>query len=152
MSATRIWWHIRSTTDSFQVLPHRSPLKFHSNSSYLIVGGLGGIGRSLAQWFVAHGAKSLILLSRNAESHRTRFPELITDLERAGCRIALWNCDVSQQSDLSRVIEECQRNLPPIRGIIQAAMVLQVRQTPRTPNPPKKTANIPTHRTPSSKT
>jgi NAD(P)-dependent dehydrogenase (short-subunit alcohol dehydrogenase family) len=37
--------------------------------SYLIVGGIGGIGRSLCEWMVDHGAKHVIIMSRGASSN-----------------------------------------------------------------------------------
>ena len=109
-----------------QVLPEHAPIKFFSDCSYLLIGGLGGIGRSLAQFFVDHGAKNLILLSRSAESQRTKFPDFVANLERAGCRVALHDCDITHIQTLARVIKQCRQNMPPIRGVIQGAMVLQV--------------------------
>ena len=72
-----------------------------------------------------HDAKSLILLSRNAKASRSKFPELLHDLEQRGCEVTLCDCDVSQKNDLFTVLRRCQETLPPIRGVIQGAMVLQ---------------------------
>ena len=35
-----------------------------SNRSYLLIGGLGGLGLALATWLAQHGAKHLILSSK----------------------------------------------------------------------------------------
>ena len=41
-------------------------LALDPKGSYLLAGGLGGLGRSVATWMVEHGARSLIFLSRSA--------------------------------------------------------------------------------------
>lgn len=54
------------TDEQVKVLP-RSPVpKLKPDASYLIVGGVGGLGRSITHWMVDHGARNLILLSRSA--------------------------------------------------------------------------------------
>ena len=95
-------------------------LKLRPNATYLIVGGLGGIGRSLCEWIVDRGAKHLIILSRNA-----RAGPYLANLEEAGCKVRVVGCDVSDESQVAWALQSCA-DLPPIRGVIQGAMVLQV--------------------------
>ena len=114
--------------ETVPVLPRRQTIKLSPNASYLLVGGVGGIGRSIATWMIDQGAKNLILLSRSAgDSQKTAgFVNEVT--EGNECRIKTISCDVSNASDLAAALKECEREgLPPVRGIIQAAMVLQVR-------------------------
>lgn len=42
--------------------------KLFPDASYIVVGGLGGIGRFITQMLVERGAKHLILISRSAAS------------------------------------------------------------------------------------
>ncbi|KAK7734196.1 Type I Iterative PKS [Diaporthe eres] len=93
------------------------------DSSYLIVGGLGGIGRAVALWLFEKGAKNIIVTSRKAESHPSA-PELSSLAAAAGCRLLLRNCDTTQEAELVALIKEASKELPPIRGVINAAMVL----------------------------
>ncbi|KKK24815.1 hypothetical protein P175DRAFT_0548914 [Aspergillus ochraceoroseus IBT 24754] len=93
------------------------------NSTYLIAGGLGGIGQVIAEWMVEKGARNILLTSRNAESH----PNAITLINKAyaeGCKIYVRNCDVSSEESLAKLLNDCASTLPPIRGVIQAAMAL----------------------------
>lgn len=108
-----------------QVLPQTLSAKLLPNCSYLITGGLGGIGRRIAQWMVQQGARNLILLSRHAASQANTQP-FLKELKDSGCQVVAKNCDITKLSDLTRVVEDCAQDLPPVRGIIQAAMVLQV--------------------------
>ena len=76
---------------------------------------------------VERGARHLILLSRNAQSYKHL--EFYTDLRAAGCEVVARNCNIADKADLARALEEC-KGMPPVRGIIQGAMVLQVRHPP----------------------
>lgn len=50
-----------------------------------------------------------------------------SDLEAAypGSKVHLVGCDISQMSELSLALDQCLLDIPPIRGVIQAAMVLR---------------------------
>ncbi|KAM5465923.1 Type I Iterative PKS [Microsporum audouinii] len=110
--------------DKVKVCTGPRPVRLPPDVTYLITGGLGGIGRSIARWMVERGAKHLILVSRNSAS-RPESQELIKELGHAGCEAVAVNCDVSQPMNLGQVLFECQETMPPIRGVIQAAMNLQ---------------------------
>ena len=111
--------------DLVKVLPQKQAVKLQPDVSYLLVGGLGGIGRSLAQWLVSHGAKNLILLSRTAAS-QSNSQAFVRELIDSGCKTLIKNCDIANADDLNRVINECYTEVPAVRGVIQAAMVLNV--------------------------
>lgn len=102
------------------------PARLSADVSYLLVGGLGGIGQSIAWWFVEHGAKHLILLSRSAAS-RSDSKIVVEQLRSAGCNVVVQNCDVSNPADLAKTLDSCSQRMPPVRGVIQGAMVLKVR-------------------------
>lgn len=107
-------------------MPLTPSVKLHPDSSYLITGGVGGIGKSIAEWLLNKGARSLILMSRNATTESSAAP-FVQKLETAypGCKIHLMSCDISESSELAVTLKKCSRELPPISGVIQAAMVLQ---------------------------
>ena len=95
-------------------------------ASYVIIGGTGGLGRSMAKLLVHRGAGHVVLLSRTGKMT----PELQTLSEQCkalGGTIHVHGCDVASASDVSRLVGSLQRTLPPIKGVIHAAMVLKVR-------------------------
>lgn len=98
---------------------------FTLDASYLIVGGLGGIGRSISQFMVNKGVKNLILLSRSATSKLNAMP-LIKEIKSRGCRVIVESCDIADKSSLARAIEQLSRTMPPVKGVVQGAMVLHV--------------------------
>ena len=106
-------------------MPRGTSLKLDPSASYLVVGGMGGIGRSITQWLVQRGAMHLIILSRSAAT-QPKSQSFLNELQNTGCQVIIRNCDIADKDDLARVMEECERVMPPVRGVIQAAMVLQV--------------------------
>ena len=107
-----------------KVLPRGVKPKLKDDASYLVVGGVGGIGRSVAVWMASHGAKNIIVLSRSAgNAHNQAF---VAGLGAMGCRVVALSCDVTHKDDLSRALRTCEsQGLPPIRGVVHGAMVLQ---------------------------
>ncbi|EHK21956.1 uncharacterized protein TRIVIDRAFT_53518 [Trichoderma virens Gv29-8] len=103
--------------------PSPAPLGFCRDASYVLSGGLGGIGRSVAAWMALRGARNLIFLSSSG-----RITPAVTTmretLEADGCRVHIFTCDVSDKEQLRLVLEQC-KTLPPIRGVVQAAMKLK---------------------------
>ncbi len=103
------------------------PLALTADATYLITGGLGSLGRQLAQHLIDHGAKHLVLLSRRSADGAS----LPTGPD---VTVRVFQADVTQVDDLSRVITEIQTSLPPLRGVFHAAGLLDdallAQQTP----------------------
>jgi acyl transferase domain-containing protein/NAD(P)-dependent dehydrogenase (short-subunit alcohol dehydrogenase family)/acyl carrier protein len=113
-------------------------LTWRSDSSYLITGGWGGIGLTVARFCAEQGAKHLILMGRTQFPSRELWDRLapdhplfakitaIRELESMGSEIHLATVDVGDESQLSNFLESWQQqNLPPIRGVIHAAVELE---------------------------
>ena len=98
---------------------------FDGNSSYLIAGGLGGLGRSAARWMVSRGVRNLILLSRSGAQSETAIA-LIEELKANGAHVEAPACDVTKADMLKTVLESCAETMPPVKGVIQGSMVLRV--------------------------
>ncbi|KAL5355510.1 hypothetical protein BJX96DRAFT_184127 [Aspergillus floccosus] len=94
------------------------------DASYMLMGGLGGIGRAIALWMADHGAKALILVSRSGLLDRNA-NNIVEELHRKGVEAIIRACDVSNGDQVSCMISELSKNSPPIRGVLQAAMVLK---------------------------
>ena len=102
------------------VPPAPKRAQFAADASYLIVGGLGGLGQTLLSWMADHGAHQLITMSRSGlENPKAR--AVVEELQRRGVTLTVLKCDVSDFAELEAALQ----TLPPIRGMIQAAMVLQ---------------------------
>lgn len=90
-------------------------------ASYLLVGGLGGLGRAISVWMVQHGARNLIFLSRHAGSgHQDR--EFVQEIESMGCTVQLVCGDVARQEVVASAVDN---TLAPLKGIINLSMILR---------------------------
>ncbi|KAL6715297.1 hypothetical protein ACLMJK_007562 [Lecanora helva] len=95
-----------------------------ADASYLIVGGLGGVGRATAGWMIEHGAKNLIFANRSGLA-RQDAKDAIQALQHQGANVTVYPCDVCDSAQLDNLIAQSSKSMPPIRGVIQSAMVLR---------------------------
>lgn len=95
------------------------------DASYLLIGGLGGLGREICRWMVSRNCKNLIVLSRSGMKS-THAQSIKDELEGTGVKLAIYECDIGEVEQLRIVLESCSSAMPPIRGVIQSAMVIRV--------------------------
>jgi NADPH:quinone reductase-like Zn-dependent oxidoreductase len=98
------------------------PATVNRSGSYLITGGLGGLGLTIAQWLVGQGARNLILLSRSKPSPEAK--AVIMALESTGARVLATQADVAQRSEMQRVLEDISAQMAPLCGVFHAAGIL----------------------------
>ncbi|GFZ92567.1 type I polyketide synthase [Okeania sp. KiyG1] len=91
-------------------------------ASYLITGGLGALGLEVAQWMVKEGAKHIVLTGRSDPNETAQ--QIIQELETAGASVSVLLGDISIAEDVDRVFQQLEASLPPLKGIIHAAGVL----------------------------
>lgn len=91
-------------------------------ATYLITGGLGGIGIHLAHRLADWGVRHLVLLGRGAPSGRSL--QALKSLEEDGVRATAVGADVCRREELAAVFEDIGERLPPVRGVIHAAGLL----------------------------
>lgn len=98
----------------------RSP--FHADASYLITGGLGGLGLALARRMAQRGARHLILAGRSAANLAAL--DTIAEIEQLGVHCHVAALDVADPLQLSQLLDQVQQQMPPIRGVMHAAGTL----------------------------
>lgn len=102
--------------------PTASPLKLRADGSYLVTGGLGGLGLAVAQWLVRQGARHLILTGRRGAATPAAHVAIQAMID-AGAGVSVVQADIAQAADVQRLIAGCQA-VAPLRGIIHAAGVI----------------------------
>ena len=102
----------------------KDSLKLDPEATYLFVGGLGGLGRSLAKEFVASGARKIAFLSRSGDT-TPQAKAVVQELAAGGVQVKAYRGDISDCASFVAAMEQCERDLPPIKGVIQMAMVLR---------------------------
>ncbi|PVI01618.1 hypothetical protein DM02DRAFT_590921 [Periconia macrospinosa] len=107
-----------------KVVRKKPDWKFQTNASYLIVGGFGGLGRAILPWMVKKGARHIVVLSRKG-STTVAAQKIIAELRAKGVQVYAPKCDVSSRDELAAELTMVQSTMPPIKGCINAAMLLQ---------------------------
>ena len=98
------------------------PIAFREDASYLVTGGLSGLGLVTARWIAAHGGRHLILIGRSgAGSEEAR--AAVAELESRGLRVLVAPADISRAEDLRAVLERARAQMPPLRGVFHSAVV-----------------------------
>ncbi|KAI0838541.1 ketoacyl-synt-domain-containing protein [Hypoxylon sp. FL0890] len=99
-------------------------LRLSGEATYLLVGCLGGLGRSLTRFMMEHGAKHFAFLSRSG----TDKPEAARVVEsirtQDACSAEVFQVDASQEDKVREVVLTLGAQRP-IRGVVHAAMVLR---------------------------
>jgi hypothetical protein len=84
------------------------------------------MGRIIVRWMVSKGARHLVLLSRRGlQGDNTKVTQFVRDLENRGANVYCPVCDVADPESLRAALGHCREHMPPIKGCIQAAMVLR---------------------------
>jgi len=98
--------------------------RFDSEATYILAGGLGGLGRSIISWMMDRGARHFAILSRKgrADSEAVAF---VNGLKSRSACVHMHSCDISVRDDVLNTVEEITR-FRVVKGIIHAAMTLQV--------------------------
>ncbi|KAK7959092.1 Reducing polyketide synthase PKS1 [Apiospora aurea] len=105
--------------------PPKTPRQIlRSDATYILIGGTGGLGRSMSRWMVSRGARHLVLLSRGG-SATGKVKELIDEVAQLGAEIVVQKCDVANPADVENLVTYELGGLPPVRGVIHGAMVLR---------------------------
>ncbi|KAL4905236.1 hypothetical protein BDW74DRAFT_178239 [Aspergillus multicolor] len=106
------------------ITTRRPTFTFDADATYVVAGAFEGIGRCIIRWLVGRGARNLLLLSRSGPSTPAA-RELVNSLRADGVTIQAPPCNIADANSLCLALQDSSTSLPPIRGCIQAAMVLQ---------------------------
>ena len=94
---------------------------FRGDATYLITGGAGGFGLSVAEWIATHGGRHIVLMSRSGPAPEAQ--DTIDRLRSTGITISDLRGDVASAADVTRVVESIPAAWP-LKGIFHAAMVI----------------------------
>ncbi|MBI3243488.1 MAG: SDR family NAD(P)-dependent oxidoreductase [Chloroflexi bacterium] len=99
-----------------------APDSFRAEATYLITGGLSGLGLLVAEWMVERGARHLMLMGRSGPTESAR--KVLDELELAGAKVIVAQADVSDRDQVEKVLAGIKQSMPPLRGVIHSAGVL----------------------------
>ncbi len=115
--------HVGKVVISLAAYQQADAPPIRDDASYLVTGGLGGLGWKVAEWLVQRGARSLVLTGRRAKPS-DEAQATIAAWNEQGVQVAVLPADVSRQGDVEKTIDHIRRHLPTLRGVFHAAGVL----------------------------
>jgi NAD(P)-dependent dehydrogenase (short-subunit alcohol dehydrogenase family)/acyl carrier protein len=98
-------------------------LTLRADASYLVVGGLSGLGLETARWLAGKGARTLLLMGRGGTRSDER-RQAALELASRGVAVHVLETDVADRAALEGALAPCGRTLPPLKGVVHAAVVL----------------------------
>jgi acyl transferase domain-containing protein/acyl carrier protein len=96
-------------------------LPVRADGTYLVTGGLGGLGLVVAERLAARGAGALVLVGRRAPDADQA--ARLEKLRSGGTKVVAAACDVADRDAVRRLWREVLAPLPPLRGIVHSAGV-----------------------------
>ena len=90
--------------------------------TYLITGGLRGLGLMTAQWLVERGARHLVLTGRGTPDAEAA--KALRAMEARGIHVRVAQADASDSGTMKRLLEDTRSTMPPLRGVIHSAGAL----------------------------
>jgi acyl transferase domain-containing protein/NADPH:quinone reductase-like Zn-dependent oxidoreductase/NAD(P)-dependent dehydrogenase (short-subunit alcohol dehydrogenase family)/SAM-dependent methyltransferase len=103
--------------------PKPPALHLHREGTYIVSGGVGDIGKKICRYLAKKGAGHIVALTRRDVQTQERVP-LEEALSQLGGKLHVVRCDISSEKAVQAVVQDIA-GLPPVRGIIQSALVLQ---------------------------
>lgn len=113
-----------------------APVEWRTDASYLVTGGLGGLGLQLLGWLADNGAGTIVLTGRNGLPDRDRWDDAepgsrlagqvaaVRAAEAAGATVVPIAADVADRDDMDALFARFGTDLAPLAGVIHAATVL----------------------------
>ncbi|KAG8166767.1 hypothetical protein KVR01_002456 [Diaporthe batatas] len=107
--------HVRVSTNPL------APVVLQPDATYLLVGGLGGLGKAVAGLMADRGARHLIFVSRSGASTFGHY-DFLSSMSQRGVRTMVFPVDVCDENDLRQAL--ASTDMPPIKGAVQCAAVV----------------------------
>lgn len=95
------------------------PNTYREDASYLITGGLGGLGLAIARRMVRDGARHIVLVGRRPPSLSAL--DVMEEINAGNARCTAMSVDMADMQAVTAMFEAIQREMPPLRGVIHAA-------------------------------
>ncbi|KAL2132992.1 hypothetical protein VTI74DRAFT_3062 [Chaetomium olivicolor] len=104
--------------------PPPEQLSLEGQGTYVVVGGLGDLGKRIGRLLVSRGATHIVTLSRSIPKDDA-LQHWLEEVKQLGGSVHMIQCDVTDKESTKRAALGCaSAGLPPIKGVVYGAMVL----------------------------
>jgi NADP-dependent 3-hydroxy acid dehydrogenase YdfG len=106
-------------------MPAKPPeTQLHADATYVLIGGLGGIGRAFAVEMIKYGARNLAIFSRSGASNENA-KSAVEQMTKEGVTVKVFACDVGDEAALQVALAEVKETMPSVRGVIHGGLVIR---------------------------
>ena len=129
---------LQTVSSEYQQLPTTAlPDRLREGGVYLITGGLGGIGLTIAEYLVKAASTKLVLVSRSTFPEHEQWSQWLLsheeddltskrikklqDLEKHGAEIMICRADVANQEQMDQLMVQIKDQFGTLHGVIHAA-------------------------------
>jgi len=95
--------------------------RLRREGTYVIFGGLGGLGFSIARFLAQRYAARLVLASRSADASDPQVAAKIDEIQRLGGTCVVFAADVAVTEDVSAALREAEESFGTVSGVIHSA-------------------------------
>ncbi|KAL9616846.1 MAG: hypothetical protein Q9160_008302 [Pyrenula sp. 1 TL-2023] len=88
---------------------------FKADVTYVVAGGLGGLGRSIIRWMVSLNARAFLIPSRSGPSTKAA-RAFLKEMKNKGVHAETPKCNVSDEEMLQIAIRKAQQHMPRVCG------------------------------------
>jgi acyl transferase domain-containing protein/acyl carrier protein len=98
-----------------------APFDIRADGTYLITGGLGGLGLRVAGWLIDLGARHIVLAGRGGDRATE---DQLKELAQGKARVAVRYVDAAAEGEMQQLLLDLEQTFPPLRGVMHAAAVV----------------------------
>ncbi len=100
--------------------------RLRSDATYLVTGGLSGVGGLVSEWLAGQGAGHLLLTGRGDPDADPERAALLNRLRSNGTNVAYERIDAGDERAMARLLRDrAARGIPPVAGVVHSAAVLE---------------------------
>lgn len=119
------WRRLASKPVPIAARPSRPTSDYiREGATYVLSGGLGGLGIEITKLLATNGAKNIAFLSRSGETSELS-KSYLDVLRSRGIKVRIFKVDICDSDALSRAANEIRQSMPPVKGVFQCAAVLR---------------------------
>ncbi|HSI03413.1 MAG TPA: beta-ketoacyl reductase, partial [Myxococcota bacterium] len=100
----------------------RMPFSCRPDGTYVVSGGLGGLGREVSKWLVQRGARHLLLVGRRDPSAAE--DAFIAELRASGAQVHVSSTGVTDPVAVRKLFADVKATMPEVRGVVHVAGLL----------------------------
>lgn len=117
---------VLTADESTKVMARAQKRSLHPDRTYVVVGGLGNVGRHICSHLQKRGARHIVVISRRRFDAAIRVAREKELAEHSGVVIRIVSCDVGSAAAVLQAAAQIRSDMPPVAGVIHGAMFVAV--------------------------